>query len=255
MKKLVQLIVLTSLLVVCASSVRAQTTYEYDGLYRLVRVTYDDGSAILFEYDAVGNRTMCIMNPETDTVYLDVRVEPPASGAVSRNPNLTWYPLDGTVTLTIAVEGTCTFVEWTGDVPEGKELDNPLILVPEDYLYPYMRITAHFDSPWGGMDADCNSNGIPDGCEGYDCNVNNVLDTCDIAGGTSDDYDLNGVPDECEDCNENGVPDACDLPDGCATGDCANHPNGCGASDDCQPDDVPDECQLGRHRLQRERCS
>ncbi len=56
----------------------------------------------------------------------------------------------------------------------------------------------------------------------WDPNTNGIPNACDIASGTSDDYDFNGVPDECDpDCNTNGVPDACDL---CATGNCSSHP-------------------------------
>ncbi|MBN1489883.1 MAG: RHS repeat protein [Phycisphaerae bacterium] len=38
-------------------------TYNYDSLSRLVSVTYDDGTAIYFEYDAAGNRTRRIAGP------------------------------------------------------------------------------------------------------------------------------------------------------------------------------------------------
>lgn len=46
---------------------------------------------------------------------------------------------------------------------------------------------------------DCNTNGIPDGCE-PDCNGNGVADQCDITAGTSLDTNGNGFPDECEPC-------------------------------------------------------
>ncbi len=74
----------------------------------------------------------------------------------------------------------------------------------------------------------------------FDCNGNGVLDECDIASGYSDDYDVNGVPDECEDCKENGIPDACDVD--CGVGDCASHPLGCGGYADCNGNLIPDEC-------------
>ncbi|UCG33442.1 MAG: exo-alpha-sialidase, partial [Phycisphaerales bacterium] len=49
----------------------------------------------------------------------------------------------------------------------------------------------------------------------YDCNNNGVGDETDIADGTSDDCQPNGIPDECEtDCNDNSVPDDCDIAQG-----------------------------------------
>ncbi len=47
-----------------------------------------------------------------------------------------------------------------------------------------------------------------------DCNDNGVSDACDIASGTSDDINGNGIPDECEcwgDLNGDGVIDLADL--------------------------------------------
>jgi hypothetical protein len=82
---------------------------------------------------------------------------------------------------------------------------------------------------------DCNSNGVPDGCDirdgtSRDCNTNGIPDECDLAAGTSRDCNDNGVPDECEtDCNSNGVPDDCDIAGG--------------TSEDCNANHVPDECE------------
>jgi len=59
--------------------------------------------------------------------------------------------------------------------------------------------------PWGSL--DCNENGLPDECDIAactgdpacdDCNGNGFPDGCDIAAGISEDWDTNGVPDECE---------------------------------------------------------
>jgi YD repeat-containing protein len=32
------------------------TTYEYDNQHRLTKVTYDDGTQVIYTYDAAGNR-------------------------------------------------------------------------------------------------------------------------------------------------------------------------------------------------------
>jgi hypothetical protein len=80
----------------------------------------------------------------------------------------------------------------------------------------------------GGTSQDANGNGVPDECE--DCNGNGVLDPQDIAGGTSADVNANGLPDECEpDCNGNGLPDSFDIEQG--------------TSVDAYGNGVPDECE------------
>ncbi|MDB4775794.1 thrombospondin type 3 repeat-containing protein [bacterium] len=56
---------------------------------------------------------------------------------------------------------------------------------------------------------DCDGNGIVDRIEvlnGSDCNGNGTLDACDVLSGTSEDVNLNLVPDECEDTLEFDVP-------------------------------------------------
>ena len=65
-------------------------------------------------------------------------------------------------------------------------------------------ISLHLNEGAPGSSLDCNSNGIPDGC--------------DIAAGTSPDANGNGVPDSCEgglrlpgDCNEDGSLDISDA--------------------------------------------
>ncbi|MFQ5653694.1 MAG: DUF362 domain-containing protein [Planctomycetota bacterium] len=53
---------------------------------------------------------------------------------------------------------------------------------------------------WDGViQTDCNSNGIPDEWElgANDCNTNGVPDDSDIASGTSEDTNGDGIPDEC----------------------------------------------------------
>ncbi len=41
-----------------ASASAWATTYEYDELGRVKKVTYDDGSYVIYAYDAAGNRTV-----------------------------------------------------------------------------------------------------------------------------------------------------------------------------------------------------
>ncbi len=56
--------------------------------------------------------------------------------------------------------------------------------------------------------ADCDSNGIPDGCEA-DCNLNTIVDVCDILSGGSRDANANGIPDECEGACCDGITGVC----------------------------------------------
>lgn len=87
---------------------------------------------------------------------------------------------------------------------------------------------ADGDDIAGGTSEDANGNGVPDECE--DCNGNGVLDDADIAQGTSADVDEDGRPDECEpDCNGNGLPDDYDIETL--------------ISEDAHGDGVPDECE------------
>ena len=84
------------------------------------------------------------------------------------------------------------------------------------------------DDIQGGTSDDLNANGVPDECE--DCNGNGVLDDQDILAGTSLDLNTNGVPDDCEpDCNGNGVPDDADI--------------AAGTSFDLHGNGIPDECE------------
>ncbi|NOT01334.1 MAG: hypothetical protein HOP29_11980 [Phycisphaerales bacterium] len=67
-------------------------------------------------------------------------------------------------------------------------------------------------------------------CMWFDCNGNGIDDVDDIAGPTSADVNGNGVPDECEDCNDNAVLDDQDIILGAAD------INANGIPDDCEPD-------------------
>ena len=151
MKRQVSRIVATALVVALTTSAWASVTYQCDGLHRLTHVMFDDGSAIVFEYDAVGNRTLRVMTSDPNTVYLATHVEPTGSGSVTRNPEMTWYPVGTPVELTATVDGFCTFTGWTGDVPPGHEQDNPLTVT----LDSYKSVTANFDAPAGDAEPDC----------------------------------------------------------------------------------------------------
>ncbi|MFQ5494215.1 MAG: M12 family metallo-peptidase [Phycisphaerae bacterium] len=76
-------------------------------------------------------------------------------------------------------------------------------------------------------------------CIVADCNMNNIDDAIDITGPTSQDMNGNGVPDECEDCNNNGTLDSADI------AGASNDLNGNGVPDECEPDcngnNVPDD--------------
>ena len=172
------LTVLVPVLWVPSSLAETTVTYEYDELHRLTYVTYDDGSWIRYEYDAVGNRVLDVMNSTPGVGYLYAKVEPPGSGSVLRVPDDVWYDVDEVIELTAVPEGVCNFDHWSGeDVPTGHETDNPLTLTMSSY--GYMRVVAHFDSSLGHMGEDCDSDGVPDGCEWSDTNDNGTLDDCD----------------------------------------------------------------------------
>ena len=129
----------------------AGIAYQYDALNRLVQVTYADGAAIVYEYGAVGNRTLRVVNSDAATVYLDVQVDPPCNGSVIRDPDQTWYPFGTPVELTAVGSGACAFVEWTGDVPAGQEHENPLTIIAD----AYKSITAHLQWLMGDANCDC----------------------------------------------------------------------------------------------------
>ena len=64
-----------------------------------------------------------------------------------------------------------------------------------------------------------------------DCNSNGVFDGDDLVGGTSNDCNSNGQPDECEpDCNNNQTPDDCDIT--------------AGTSQDCNTNGQADQCEI-----------
>jgi len=105
---------------------------------------------------------------------------------------------------------------------------------------------------------DSDSDWIPDEIDNcslpnedqLDCNQNGIGDVCDLAFGTSTDWDDNLIPDDCqEDCNGNGFPDEWELLEG-ITEDCNGNliPDDCdissGFDDDCNENSIPDSCDI-----------
>jgi hypothetical protein len=89
---------------------------------------------------------------------------------------------------------------------------------------PSMDRSVTWVSYQTGMQVVATARGFPD------CNENGVPDIDDIREGASNDFNDNGVPDECDpDCQGNGIPDFIEI--------------SVGASEDCNDDEVPDECQ------------
>lgn len=117
-------------------------------------------------------------------------------------------------------------------------------------------------------DTDTDGNGVPDECEEQtaelpDCNENGLDDFLDVAAGTSEDCDSDGLPDECgEDLDGDGWVDGCDAcPDSdveetivlgqCNTGVL----NGPGGEDGCtMSDDIAACSESSRNHGQYVRC-
>ncbi|MCC7013479.1 MAG: PQQ-dependent sugar dehydrogenase [Planctomycetes bacterium] len=95
----------------------------------------------------------------------------------------------------------------------------------ELYVCDYSDGEIYRIDPAGGA-ADCNANGIADGCDlqsgfSLDCNGNQIPDECDLASGAALDCNANNVPDSCDisagtsqDINSNGIPDECECAGG-----------------------------------------
>ncbi len=99
-----------------------------------------------------------------------------------------------------------------------------------------------------GTSQDCDLDLIPDECQ--DCDGDGLSDVCQIEAGAVPDVNENWIPDACEyDCNANGIPDAHEIAIG-EQPDCNQNgvPDPCevelGAARDCNKDLVPDECQF-----------
>jgi hypothetical protein len=106
---------------------------------------------VFFDYDAAGNRLVRASNINTNCVYLAAHAQFTDAGIVCRTPDLIWYSVGSPVELTATATGACSFDRWSGDVPAGQESTNPLALT----MNGYKSITAHFITPKGDHDFDC----------------------------------------------------------------------------------------------------
>lgn len=81
-------------------------------------------------------------------------------------------------------------------------------------------------------------------CLPFDCNGNLVSDADDISMLTSQDVNSNGIPDECEDCDENGILDPADVVAGAADNNNNSILDTCEA--DCNANSIPDETEIAQ---------
>ncbi len=83
-----------------------------------------------------------------------------------------------------------------------------------------------------------------DTCEQPDCNTNGIGDLDDIAGGTADDANSNGVPDDCEGCTTPADCDDglfCNGVEACNAGVCESPGNPCNPGESCN--EATDACE------------
>ncbi len=76
------------------------------------------------------------------------------------------------------------------------------------------------------------------GCFDYDCNGNNIADDIDISTGFSQDVNGDGIPDECQDCNQDGLLDPIEIAGGAPDVNSNGIPDGC--ESDCNGNGIPD---------------
>ncbi|OWY73062.1 hypothetical protein B7486_01575 [cyanobacterium TDX16] len=110
-----------------------------------------------------------------------------------------------------------------------------------------------------GCESDCDSNGVPDDCE-VDCNSNGMADVCEVF----DDCNTNGVPDACEpDSDSDGVIDDCDAcagqddhldTDNDGIPDCADVCPTAGDSDGDGVEDCQDKCPSDPNKIEPGEC-
>lgn len=82
-------------------------------------------------------------------------------------------------------------------------------------------------------------------CLGNDCNLNAIPDADELAIGLVADVNLDGIPDECQDCDGDGVPDPVEIAEGAADIDGNGVPDAC--EPDCNDNGLPDGYDIVDH--------
>lgn len=86
----------------------------------------DDPDTIINDNQTNGNESW--YSEEVVNYTLTVRVNPSGGDTVTKNPDSSFYSPDDNVELTASPNPGYVFSNWSGDVPSGKENDNPLTI-------------------------------------------------------------------------------------------------------------------------------
>ena len=109
----IRLFLLFSCVFLCWLQLNAQqtTTYQYDNLNRLIKVTYSNGVTVSYSYDALGNRTSKNVTGNTATTYkVTTRVSPSGYGTVTGGGS---YSSGTTVELNAIANSGYKFSRWS----------------------------------------------------------------------------------------------------------------------------------------------
>ena len=68
--------VAAAIMCLCSTPSLGATTYQYDALGRVTTVTYDDGSQMIYSYDAAGNRTQVVSSANIAPITIQAIIVP-----------------------------------------------------------------------------------------------------------------------------------------------------------------------------------
>jgi PKD repeat protein len=129
------LLLVAGCLLVAAVTNAAVATYTYDELDRLTRVDYDDGTAIVYTYDEIGNRLQTYTLP----TYASPKADFTASPINGNNPL--------TVNFTDTTTGNATTWQWNfGDGSPANNQQNPVHIYGSAGTY---TVTLSVSNPLG----------------------------------------------------------------------------------------------------------